>query len=123
MKTLLFCTAYIPGNVNRYIDWVNYYSELYPDFDLLLVHDGPLDPELKQEILEINPKIIVTFGNQVSSILLGEKIKVSDCRKKDFDLNLSNKNFKVFPVYYPIGQGMRNIKKVIEDLKWVIKNN
>ena len=32
---------------------------------------------LKKEIEIINPKIIVLFGNQVSSIVLGEKISVS----------------------------------------------
>ena len=40
---------------------------------------------------------------------------------KEFDK--LQKKYKVYPVYYPVGQGMRNIKKVIEDLKWVLKNN
>lgn len=36
---------------------------------------------LKQEIEIVNPKIIVLFGNQVSSIVLNKKISVSQCRK------------------------------------------
>ena len=39
---------------------------------------------LKQEINIINPKVIILFGNQVSSILLDEKISVSQVRKKMF---------------------------------------
>ena len=73
MKTLLFCTAYIPGNTNRYVDWINYYSELYPDFDLLLVHDGPLDPTLKQEILEIQMGMLMTLISKILILSLKEK--------------------------------------------------
>ena len=39
---------------------------------------------LKQEINIINPKVIILFGNQVSSIVLDEKISVSQVRKKMF---------------------------------------
>jgi len=76
---------------------------------------------LKQEILEIDPKIIISFGNQVSSILLDDKINVSKCRKKSYPIKINKKEYKVYPVYYPVGQGMRNIKKVLEDLKRIIK--
>ncbi|MCK4386962.1 MAG: hypothetical protein KAV41_02690 [Candidatus Pacebacteria bacterium] len=78
---------------------------------------------LKKEILEVNPKIIISFGNQVSSILLNEDVRVSECRKKNFDLILDKKEYRVYLVYYPVGQGMRNIKKVTKDLRWIIKNN
>ena len=36
---------------------------------------------LCKEIEIINPKIIITLGNQVSSILLNKNISVSQCRK------------------------------------------
>jgi DNA polymerase len=78
-------------------------------------------PFLKEEIMIINPKKIITFGNQVSSILLNENIKISQCRKKEYILNVKNKEYRVFPIYYPVGQGMRNISKAIEDLKWILK--
>jgi len=77
---------------------------------------------LGEELSAINPKIIITFGNQVSSILLNENIKVSECRKQEYKLNVKNKIYSVYPVFYPVGQGMRNIKKAIGDLKHIIKN-
>lgn len=100
MKTLLFCTAYIPGNTYRYIDWINYYSEVYPEFDLLLVHDGPLDTALKQEIIDN------TNGY------------VNDNNFKDFDTKLEREVHWVFPswyrsFYYAIKVGQQNYDKII----------
>ena len=57
----------------------------------------------------------MTFGNQVSSIVLGKNISVSQCRKQHFSKNIDGKLYKVYPVYYPIGNGMMNIDKTIED--------
>ena len=78
---------------------------------------------LYKEIEIINPKIIITFGNQVSSIVLNKKISVSQCRKQNFIKNIDGKSYKIYPVYYPIGNGMMNIDKAIEDLKYIIKTN
>ena len=78
---------------------------------------------LCKEIEIINPKIIVTFGNQVSSILLDKNISVSQCRKQSFSKIIAGKNYKVYPVYYPIGNGMMNIDKAIEDLEYIIRTN
>ena len=50
MKTLLFCTAYFNSSIQRYIDWVNYYKEKIPNCEMLLVHDGPIDVELKKKL-------------------------------------------------------------------------
>lgn len=80
-------------------------------------------PLLRQEIDLIKPKVIISFGNQVSSILLGQSIKVSECRKKKFPLKINNQLYATYPVYYPLGQGMRNIAKAIEDIEWVLKNH
>ena len=33
------------------------------------------------------------------------------------------KEYKVYPVYYPIGNGMMNIDKAIEDIKFIIETN
>ena len=78
---------------------------------------------LCKEIEIINPKIIVTFGNQVSSIVLNENISVSQCRKQNFIKNINGKEYNIYPVYYPIGNGMMNIDKAIEDLNSIMKNN
>ena len=39
---------------------------------------------LEKEIEIVNPKVIILFGNQVSTVFLNEKISVSQCRKKEF---------------------------------------
>lgn len=77
---------------------------------------------LFKEIDIIKPKIIITFGNQVSSIILNKKISVSENRKKYHELNIEGNNYKVYPVYYPVGNGIFNIDKAIEDINWIIKN-
>lgn len=78
---------------------------------------------LCKEIEIINPKIIITLGNQVSSIVLDKNISVSQCRKQRFSKKIGKKNYKIYPVYYPIGNGMMNIDKAIEDLKFIIETN
>ncbi|MGV8087153.1 MAG: uracil-DNA glycosylase family protein [Candidatus Woesearchaeota archaeon] len=78
---------------------------------------------LKSEIDYIKPKIIISFGNQVSSILLGKNIKISDYRKKYELLTINGKFYKVFPVYYPVGQGTRNLNIAKEDILWIMKNH
>lgn len=78
---------------------------------------------LCKEIEIINPKIIITLGNQVSSIVLDKSISVSQCRKQSFSKKIGKKNYKIYPVYYPIGNGMMNIDKAIEDLKFIIETN
>lgn len=78
---------------------------------------------LCKEIEIINPKIIITLGNQVSSIVLDKNISISQCRKQSFSKKIGKKNYKIYPVYYPIGNGMMNIDKAIEDLKFIIETN
>ena len=78
---------------------------------------------LFKEIEIIDPKIIITLGNQVSSIVLNQNISVSQCRKQNFLKIIAGKEYKVYPVYYPIGNGMMNIEKAIEDLNYIIRVN
>jgi len=73
-----------------------------------------------KEIDIIKPKKIITFGNQVSSIFLSQKISVSEWRKKSVKKKIENIEYDVYPVYYPVGNGMRNIDLVIEDLNYII---
>ena len=76
---------------------------------------------LEKEIMEINPKKIIAFGNQVGSLFLDEPIKVSQMRKQHKIKIIAGQKFKVFPVYYPVGQGMRNLPLAIEDIKSAIE--
>ncbi len=75
---------------------------------------------LKKEFNIVKPKVIILFGNQVSSIVLNEKISVSQVRKKCFIKNINGEEYKFYSVYYPIGNGRFNINKSIEDIKWII---
>ena len=74
---------------------------------------------LEKEIEIIKPKVIILFGNQVSSIVLNEKISVSQCRKKLFIRKINKKNYKFYPAYYPVGNGIFNIDKSIEDILYI----
>ena len=74
---------------------------------------------LEKEIEIINPKVIILFGNQVSSIVLNEKISVSQCRKKQFLKTINGKQYKCYAVFYPVGNGRFNIDKSIEDISYI----
>lgn len=88
----------------------------------------PLSDEVLKKYLEllfkeidiIRPKVIIAFGNQVSSIILNNKISVSENRKVCHELVVGKNKYKVYPVYYPVGNGIFNIDKSIEDIKWII---
>lgn len=75
---------------------------------------------LEKEIDIIKPKVIILFGNQVSSIVLNEKISVSQSRKKCYLKEINGNQYKCYPVYYPIGNGRFNLDKSIEDINWII---
>ena len=77
---------------------------------------------LFKEIDIIKPKVIITFGNQVSSIILNKKISVSENRKTCHQIEINKNKYKVYPVYYPVGNGIFNIDKSIEDILWIIEN-
>lgn len=76
---------------------------------------------LKKEIELVNPKVVILFGNQVSSIVLNKKISVSQCRKELFIDKINGKEYQFYSVYYPIGNGRFNIDKSIEDIKYIIE--
>lgn len=77
-----------------------------------------------EEIYLINPICIISFGNQVSSILLNKNIRVSEYENGGAEmLVIKDRSFNVYPVYYPVGQGMRNMGKAVERIKNIRKNN
>ena len=77
---------------------------------------------LFQEIDIIKPKVIITFGNQVSSIILNKKISVSENRRVCHKLKINKHTYNVYPVYYPVGNGIFNMDKAIEDINWIVEN-
>lgn len=71
-----------------------------------------------KELKIVNPKKVILFGNQVSSIVLNQKISVSNVRKQKF----TYKSIDFYPVYYPVGNGFFNIDKAIEDIKYIMNS-
>lgn len=69
-----------------------------------------------RELTLLRPARIVTFGNQVSSIVLDEPIKVSTDRSRAFSIDISGKEIPVLATYYPVGQGMRNLGSAVSDI-------
>jgi len=76
---------------------------------------------LYKEFEILKPKVIILFGNQVSSIVLDQKISVSEVRKKCYQKKIKKETYKFYSVYYPIGNGRFNIDKSIEDIKWIME--
>ncbi|WKZ31013.1 MAG: uracil-DNA glycosylase family protein [Candidatus Dojkabacteria bacterium] len=78
-------------------------------------------PSFNREISLINPEITFTFGNQVSSVILGRSISVSSYLSSEFEpLEIDGNSLKIYPTYYPVGQGMRNMGKATERIKTVL---
>ena len=82
---------------------------------------NPYKDLLKEELKLVNPRKIFFFGNQVSSITLEDAITVSTTRQKKFALNIDNKTFESYAIYYPVGNGRFNQDKAIEDIKEILK--
>lgn len=65
---------------------------------------------LLEEIYLVKPKMIVSFGNQVSSLLLSKTLSVSNYVNDEFEeLVVDGTSYKIYPTYYPVGQGQRNM--------------
>lgn len=75
---------------------------------------------LYRELEIVKPQKIFFFGNQVSSLMLGEKITVSTARKKKFELDINGETFECYSVFYPVGNGRFNQHKAIEDIKQIM---
>jgi len=75
-----------------------------------------------EEIAILQPKHIIIFGNQVSSIFLDKPIKVSNYKNNENDTRIiDKKTYKIYPDFYPVGQGMRNIPAAIVRIQSIIK--
>jgi len=70
-----------------------------------------------KEIKIVNPKKIISFGNQVSSILLGKNISVSNYTQDEKEIV---NGYPIYPTYYPVGQGRRNMPLALERIHRVL---
>jgi len=78
---------------------------------------------LEKEILLTNPQKIITFGNQVSSNLLSNNVSVSKyIGTKNEIISIKGKKYKIYPSYYPVGQGQRNMPHAAKRLHSIIKD-
>jgi len=84
---------------------------------------------LMREINIVNPKLIVTFGTLPFGTLAKQKLKLSEHYKKQLkskrlitykSKNILEKNYKIFPCYFPVGRGRK--KEALKLLK-ILKNN
>lgn len=75
------------------------------------------------ELDMVKPKVILLFGNQVSSVVLGEKISVSSVRCKRYNLMINKESYPTYAVYYPVGNGRFNQDKAVEDVCKILKHN
>ena len=57
---------------------------------------------LEKEIEIVNPKVIILFGNQVSTVFLKEKTSVSLCRKKEFTKNVIDTFYNDKKIYMDV---------------------
>jgi uracil-DNA glycosylase len=85
-----------------------------------LVFTDYLDLMFK-EILAIQPKNIIAFGNQVSSILLAKQVSVSKYKNTQKEvLKIHGQKFNIYPTYYPVGQGRRNMPLAIKRIRAIL---
>lgn len=74
-----------------------------------------------REIALAQPRHIVTFGNQVSSILLERPIRVSAYAGAETEtLALASRTYAVYPTYYPVGQGRRNMPLALQRIRAIL---
>lgn len=78
-------------------------------------------PYMHEELFLLNPKHIITFWNQVSSVLLQKPISVSQYQGDVHEeLKIWSSDFRVYPCRYPVGQGYRNIEKAKERIQSIL---
>ena len=83
------------------------------------IEDGRFDEGLLEYIINTyttkDSKILDPFVGYGTTILVSEKLK-----RDAWGMEINKNKYKVYPVYYPVGNGIFNIDKSIEDIKWII---
>ena len=116
-----FC-EYVYNEVKKQALWITNLAKCTQDDARPLSDDVFIKYKdlLKKELSIINPKKIFFFGNQVSSIMLDEKITVSTARQKKILLKLDDKIYESYAIFYPVGNGRFNQHKAVEDIKAIL---
>lgn len=72
-----------------------------------------------RELEIVQPRYVITFGNQVSSVLLRKNVSVSSypgALSEILTLDAGG-SFDVYPTFYPVGQGRRNMPLAISRIQ------
>jgi len=78
-------------------------------------------PSIHEEIHQLQPEKIITFGNQVSSIILQKSITVSTYDNNAYETyTINNATHKIYPCRYPVGMWYRNIHKAISRIQSIL---
>ncbi len=78
-------------------------------------------PSIHEEIHQLQPEKIITFGNQVSSVLLQKPITVSTYDNNAYETyTINNTSHKIYPCRYPVGMWYRNIHKAIARIQSIL---
>lgn len=76
-----------------------------------------------EELRLLKATHVITFGNQVSSVLLDKAIKVGEYSGTKCELLVDGQNtYHVYPCFYPIGRGWMNVKKVILRIRLILRS-
>ena len=59
----------------------------------------------------------------INFLSLADVLLSFNCFPSNSNPFLLKKKFKCFPVYYPVGNGIFNMDKAVEDILWIKKNN
>ena len=74
-----------------------------------------------KELELLNASHVVTFGNQVSSVLLNKPVRVSKYSGTQFEeLEVGMRIYKIYPCFYPVGRGWMNIRKVVPRVRRIL---
>lgn len=78
-------------------------------------------PSIYEELQQLNPQKVITFWNQVSSILLQKAVNVSWYNSEEYEtLVISDKRYTIYPCRYPVGMWYRNIGKAKERIQAIL---
>ena len=73
----------------------------------------------QKEDLESAENTLYDIINEKDNVMKNRRF---ENRKIGHTLKIEDDTYKVFPVYYPVGNGIFNIDKSKEDIRWIISN-
>ena len=94
--------------------------------DLIQEYDEELAKDIIEQLDKDPARNQYKYKQRLKRMIVtsGYNVYPSQIESVKYLENVTNKNkYKVYPVYYPVGNGIFNIDKSIEDIIWIIDNN